>query len=130
MTNGLFGGCFGHFNMSHHLNVMTSFMKFKCTCQFLQVLNNCQKNSASNLVKDLLFLITMKEYQLLLLHLRVFYHLQNEFNLFSWNANNAVLYCYKGCYFIHQNIVWLNSFTKIPELNVQANYLNSRKYAF
>jgi len=49
---------------------------------------------------------------------------------FSYDANNAVFYCYKGCYFPHQNIVWSNTFTKIPELNVQANILYPRIYSF
>jgi len=27
MTNGLFGGCFGHFNMYHHLNIIVNGLK-------------------------------------------------------------------------------------------------------
>jgi len=35
MTNGFFGGCFGHFNMSHYLNLV---IKVEI-CAFLQGFN-------------------------------------------------------------------------------------------
>ena len=115
----------------------------KVCVSFIRILTNCQKNSASNLVKDLLifdnhkevltmFNIIFNRYIIACITYDYFtiYHLHNEFNLFSFDANNAVIYCYKGCYFPHQNIVWSNTFTKIPELNVQANILNPRIYSF
>jgi len=34
MTNGLFGACFGHFNMFHHLNLQKYLLTKRQTYQF------------------------------------------------------------------------------------------------